>query len=291
MSEPRILEGLGSIAERYDAFILDQWGVLHNGRAPYPGVIDALRTLREHGKKICLLTNSGRRARMNRERLTEMGFPPESYDGLITSGEAAWMGLRDRKDPRLHDMGRHAVLITRDNDLEVIQDLGLTLTSDPAQADFVYLAGVDSPPKTLDDYEPILVQASELGLPMICSNPDRIAVSADGLLIAPGTIAARYEELGGKVYYFGKPNRPIYEACLEVLDGVDPARILCVGDSLEHDIAGAANMGMDSCFVMQGIHADHFPEDLPADRLAVRVRELAERYETNPVYAIHRTNW
>ncbi|WP_051329384.1 TIGR01459 family HAD-type hydrolase [Geminicoccus roseus] len=291
MSEPRILEGLGSIAEQYDAFILDQWGVLHNGKAPYPGVVDALRTMREGGKKICLLTNSGRRARMNRERLDEMGFPPDSYDGLITSGEAAWLGLRGRKDPRLHDLGHRAVLITRDNDFEVVEDLGLTLTSDPAQADFVYLAGVDSPPKTLDDYAPLLASAQELGLPMICSNPDRIAVSADGLLIAPGTIAAHYEELGGRVYYFGKPNRPIYEACLEVLAGVDPARILCVGDSLEHDIAGAVGMGMDSCFVMQGIHADHFPEDLPADRLAVRVRELAERYETSPLYAIHRTTW
>lgn len=291
MSEPHILEGLGSVAEQYDAFILDQWGVLHNGRAPYPGVIDALRTMRESGKKICLLTNSGRRARMNRERLTEMGFPPESYHGLITSGEATWLGLRDRKDPRLHDLGNRALLITRDNDLEVVENLGLELTSDPAHADFVYLSGVDSPPKTLEDYEPLLRSAHEHGLPLICSNPDRIAVSADGLLIAPGTMAARYEELGGKVYYYGKPNRPIYEACLDVLAGIAPERILCVGDSLEHDIAGAAGMGLDSCFVMQGIHAEHFPQDLPADRLAVRVRELAERYETNPVYAIHWTTW
>jgi HAD superfamily hydrolase (TIGR01459 family) len=291
MSEPRILEGLGSIAEQYDAFILDQWGVLHNGRAPYPGVVEALTTMRTAGKKICLLTNSGRRARMNRDRLDEMGFPPESYDGLVTSGEAAWLGLRDRRDPRLHDLGHRAVLITRDNDLEVIEDLGLTLTSDAAQADFVYLAGVDSPPKTLADYEPVLMEARAVNLPLICSNPDRIAVSADGLLIAPGTIAARYEELGGRVYYFGKPNRPIYEACLTILDGIAPERILCVGDSLEHDIAGAKGMGLAACFVMQGIHADHFPEDLPPDRLAIRVRELAERYETMPDYAIHRTTW
>jgi HAD superfamily hydrolase (TIGR01459 family) len=247
--------------------------------------------MRAAGKKICLLTNSGRRARMNRDRLAEMGFPPESYDGLVTSGEAAWLGLRDRRDPRLHDLGRRAVLITRDNDLEVVEDLGLTLTSDPAQADFVYLSGVDSPPRTLDDYEPVLADARAVDLPMICSNPDRIAVSADGLLIAPGTIAARYEELGGRVYYFGKPNRPIYEACLDILSGVSPERILCVGDSLEHDIAGAQGMDLHACFVMQGIHADHFPEDLPADRLAVRVRELAERYETRPTYAIHRTTW
>ena len=291
MSEPQILKGLGGIAERYDAFILDQWGVLHNGRAPYPGVVEALAAMRQADKKICLLTNSGRRARMNRDRLTEMGFPPASYDGLITSGEAAWLGLRDRKDPRLHDLGNRALLITRDNDLEVVEDLGLTLTSDAATADFVYLSGVDSPPKTLDDYEPVLHSAHERGLPMICSNPDRIAVSGDGLLIAPGTIAARYEEIGGRVFYFGKPNRPIYEACLEVLSGIAPERILCVGDSLEHDIAGANGMGIASCFVMQGIHADHFPESLPDDRLAVRVRELAERYETSPIYAIQRTIW
>ena len=291
MSEPQILKGLGSIAERYDAFILDQWGVLHNGRAPYPGVVEALEAMRRADKKICLLTNSGRRAQMNRDRLTEMGFPPASYDGLITSGEAAWLGLRDRKDPRLHDLGTRALLITRDNDLEVVEDLHLSLTSDAATADFVYLSGVDSPPKTLDDYEPILRSAHAHGLPMICSNPDRLAVSSDGLLIAPGTIAARYEEIGGRVFYFGKPNRPIYEACLEVLAGIPPERILCVGDSLEHDIAGANGMGIASCFVMQGIHADHFPENLPDDRLAVRVRELAERYETNPVYAIQRTIW
>ena len=291
MSEPQILAGLGGIAEQYDAFILDQWGVLHNGKAPYPGVIDALAAMRRAGKKICLLTNSGRRARMNRDRLTEMGFPPESYDGLITSGEAAWLSLNERKDPRLHDLGNRAVLITRDNDLEVVEDLGLVLTSEPAHADFLYLAGVDSPPMTLNDYEAVLQSAQAHGLPMICSNPDRIAVSSDGLLIAPGTIAARYEELGGRVYYFGKPNAPIYEACMEVLGGIAPDRILCVGDSLEHDIAGANGMGMASCFVMQGIHAEHFPLDLPSERLSVRVRELAERYQTTPRYAIQRTTW
>lgn len=291
MNEPRILQGLSAVADRYDAFILDQWGVLHNGTAVYPGVMEALAAMRSAGKKICLLTNSGRRASFNRARLAEMGFTDEQFDGIVTSGEAAWLGLKLRQDERLHGLGKRALLITRGNDLEVCDDLGLDLTSDPANADFVYLTGVDSPPKTLADYEPLIRHAASLGLPMICSNPDRVAVSGEGLHTAPGALAAAYEQMGGTVWYFGKPNRPIYEACLMVLAGIDPSRILCVGDSLEHDIAGARGMGLAGCFVMQGIHAEHFPEDLPDHRLELRVRELAERYETMPDYAIQRVVW
>ena len=37
-----ILAGVGELADAYDGFIVDVWGVLHDGVTPYPGAIDAL---------------------------------------------------------------------------------------------------------------------------------------------------------------------------------------------------------------------------------------------------------
>ena len=94
---------------------------------------------------------------------------------------------------------------------------------------------------------------------MVCSNPDHVAPSGTELVIAPGTIAAMYEAMGGTVRYIGKPHAPIYGACLDALEGLELGEIVAVGNSLEHDIKGANNIGIASCFLTGGIHAGEFP--------------------------------
>ena len=76
-----------------------------------------------------------------------------------------------------------------------------------------------------------------------------------------GKIAERYEKMGGKVTHFGKPNPRHFHACLENLafdfdtNAKNIKGVAHVGDSLEHDIAGANDAGIDSVFVLGGIHA------------------------------------
>lgn len=110
--------------------------------------------------------------------------------------------------------------------------------------------------------DPLLASCKERNLPMACANPDLIVGLPNGVVgNMPGKIAQRYEKMGGVVYQFGKPNTRHFHACLENLGIVFDAgaksipAIAHVGDSLEHDVAGANAAGIDSIFVLGGIHA------------------------------------
>eukprot|EP00854_Cymbomonas_tetramitiformis_P028717 gene28717-35634_t len=74
---------------------------------------------------------------------------------------------------------------------------------------------------------------------MVCVNPDKVTVKSTGALkYVPGQLAGRYEELGGTVKYFGKPDPEGFCLCVDKL-GLRPEDVAHVGDSLEHDVAGA----------------------------------------------------
>ena len=116
MPEPSFVQGIGAFADRYDAFILDQWGVLHDGAAPYSGVLDVLAELKRHGKAVVLLSNSGRRAGFSGERLRGMGFATADFAAVVTSGEATWQLMHRRPGPPWDSLGRRCVLLTHMGD-------------------------------------------------------------------------------------------------------------------------------------------------------------------------------
>ncbi|TGQ96366.1 TIGR01459 family HAD-type hydrolase, partial [Mesorhizobium sp. M1C.F.Ca.ET.204.01.1.1] len=89
------LDGIAALAERYGVFLLDQFGVLHDGQAPYPGAVEALSTLKRAGKTVVLISNSGKRARPNEDRLLKLGFEVGSWDHFVSSGEVAWRRFHD----------------------------------------------------------------------------------------------------------------------------------------------------------------------------------------------------
>jgi len=291
MDAPRPISGLREIAEDFDGWIIDQWGVMHDGRALFPGVLEVFRELKARRKRIVLLSNSGRRAALNDARLAQMGLDPALVDGSVTSGEVTWQALRRRTAPPFRDLGRRCFLLTRFGDMEVVEGLDLELVEDVAEADFLLITGVDSPDKTLEDYLPIIERAAERKIPAICSNPDIVAPVAGKLALAPGAVARKYEELGGPVTYVGKPSPHIYRACLELLAGIPKERILAVGDSLAHDVKGARNAGLPCCFVASGVHREELPVDLPDAELRERVRELAASYGVLPDFVIRRLRW
>ena len=94
----RVVGGLGEIAGRYDALILDLWGVLHDGTAPYPGVLDTLERLNEAGKHLCVLSNAPRRSHEVVARVNEIGIPERLYKNLVSSGEETWQRLKHRDE-------------------------------------------------------------------------------------------------------------------------------------------------------------------------------------------------
>ncbi len=258
IAEAEACASLALIAPRYKGFIIDQWGVLHDGGAPYPSAVACLQALRAAGKRVVLLSNSGKRAAFNQARLQAMGFTADLYDAVVTSGEACWQMLKDRQDPLIRKLGRRCVLWSRDQDERHVEGLDLELVPDASSADFLYLAGV-ADFATLEPFLPDLTTGAARGLPMICANPDVIAIyPGDQRGMAPGGVARHYESLGGEVFYIGKPHRPVYERCLAELPGLAAHEVLAIGDSLEHDVAGANGMGLDALLITTGVHRDAF---------------------------------
>ncbi|HWK45338.1 MAG TPA: TIGR01459 family HAD-type hydrolase [Stellaceae bacterium] len=253
-----IVSGIGAIADRYDGFILDVWGVLHDGLEPYPGVLDALARLTAAGKRVTVLSNAPARAEAVVERIAAIGIPRGAYHHILTSGEEVWQHLHRRPDAFYQGLGRHCFQIGPDRDRHMLDGLGLERTASVEAADFILNTGPWGPDDQVDNYEETLVAGAERGVPMICANPDLTVMQGSRVMICAGSLAQRYEQLGGTVRWHGKPFPSVYETSFQLLGIADRSRIAAVGDSLRTDIAGANAMGMDGLLVAGGIHKDQF---------------------------------
>lgn len=258
----RHLFGLGEIADSYEGFVLDLWGVVHDGVRPYPGAASCLAALAAAGKRCVMLSNAPRRAGAVRDQLRAMSIQDEHYAGIMTSGEATHAVLRDRPDAWYRALGDRVLHIGPERDRGVYAGLGLATVDDPARAGFVLNTGPDDlgDPADAAAYEPVLRACAAAGLPMICANPDLEVIRGGVRVICAGTLALRYAELGGDVRSLGKPDPAIYAPTLALL-GVEPTRVLAVGDALRTDIAGAAAVGLDACWVLGGLHGAHLGGD------------------------------
>ena len=250
-----ILPGLAPVADRYDAFIVDLWGCVHNGLAAYPAAADALERLGRAGKRRLLLSNAPRRAAMIPPQLARMGLEAgRHFDDVLTSGEACWQALRDRRDPFHAGLGTRALHLGPERDLSLFEGNGLTRTTDPQDAEFVLFSGPNDDAFGLAEHEALLVASRARALRGVCANPDREVIRGTQRLICAGALAHVYEDLGGEVAWHGKPFAAIYALALERLGAPDRMRVLCIGDGLLTDIAGAAAAGLDSAFIPGGIH-------------------------------------
>ncbi|HEY3910143.1 MAG TPA: TIGR01459 family HAD-type hydrolase [Stellaceae bacterium] len=252
------IPGIAAVAERYDGYILDLWGVIHDGVAPLPGAIDCLISLIAAGKRVALLSNAPRRADDVVRRIAEIGVPPGTYHHVMSSGEEAWQYLYRRDDPFYAALGRRCLHICSDRDLEIREDLGLDYVDTAERAQFILNTGPAGWDDTIEDYAPLLRAGLTASLPMVCANPDLVVMHGARLALCAGALAQWYEQAGGYVRWHGKPYRSVYDSCLALLGIADRARILAVGDSLRTDIAGAAAAGLDSLFIAGGIHAQEF---------------------------------
>ena len=268
----RVLGGIASLAERYDGFVVDLWGVVHDGTAAYPGVEDALERLRARGRPVVFLSNVPRRAAVVEAQLAGFGVARDLYRDVVSSGEASWELLRERRAADAHPffaaLGDRAFHLGPERDRSVTEGLGLTLVEAPAGAGFVINTGPDIQrgPEGVEPYDPVLRECVAAGLPMICVNPDREVVVAGRRLICAGALADRYRALGGgPVIEIGKPDPAIYGPVLRRL-GLPRERVLAVGDGPRTDLLGAKAAGLDSAWVLNGLSAGL--EDASLDALA-----------------------
>jgi HAD superfamily hydrolase (TIGR01459 family) len=269
------MSGFAELASQYDGFIVDLWGVVHDGMKPYPGVIDCLAELRALQKPVVFLSNAPRRAAAISRNLAAMGIADHLYSGIMSSGEAVHVALRDRTEPEFASLGRKLYHLGPARDRDVFDTLPLTQTETPGEADFILNTGPDDHlgPDDPSIYAATLHAALAANLPMVCANPDLEVIRDGKRIICAGLLAQYYENHGGTVIQRGKPDPAIYAPTLALL-GTEKSRTLAIGDSLRTDITGAKAAGIDACWVLSGIHALH-PEAAPAEAAAAGLEPVA----------------
>ena len=247
------LPGLRAIAEQYDAFLVDLWGVVHDGNRPFSGVIEALRELSAAGRRVIFLTNTSRTGPLVAETLAGMGIGPELYDAVISSGDVTREALLSR-DPALFDLlpeHPRCVHVGDPSFVPWLFEVGLTFSGDLADADLVVATGSVRDDAELAGLRAHLAPTAARGVPLVCTNPDRVIPRAAGSTLGPGAVAAAYAELGARVFLYGKPHPPIYAAARRQLGAVAMARVVAIGDLLDTDIRGARNAGIASVLVTE----------------------------------------
>src|SRR5690242_1144424 len=194
-----VIAGLRELAPRYDGFILDLWGVIHDGVSPIPGAVDCLRSLIDSGKRIALLSNAPRRADDVVRRITALGVPGGIYHYVMSSGEEAWQHLKRRDDPFYAALGRRCLHIGSERDTGIREGLRLDFVETVEEAEFILNTGPAGWDDQIGDYAPLLRRALACGLPMVCANPDLLVMHAGRLALCAGALAQWYEEGGGRV--------------------------------------------------------------------------------------------
>lgn len=290
MTLPRMIGGLAEIADRTDGFVLDLWGVMHDGVQAYPGAIDCLENMRKAGKKAVFLSNAPRRNMAVIEQLTKFGVPRECYQDVVTSGDVAWRVLRDRDDDFVRTLGRDCLHIGPERDLTMLDGGFLNQVDSAAEASFGLITGAYGAEDKASDYDEVLMSLVERNLPAICANPDLEVIRGGRREICAGAIAARFEELGGVVRYYGKPHANVLEEALRLI-GIDKSRAVMVGDSFRTDIAAANAAGVAGVFVARGIYAERLgiqPGEVPE---AGNVAKLAGEFGVSVSYSVPGLLW
>ena len=285
-----LIPGLGAVAERYDGFVLDLWGVIHDGVEAYPGVAETLAQLRANGKRTIMLSNAPRRSGTLIEQLGKLGISRALYDEVLSSGEAVHQELASRADPIFAALGDKLYHLGPERDRNVYE--GLPYRSvDLESADFVLNTGPVEVTESVADYQGQLDRALARRLPMICANPDHVVIRQGKRITCAGAIASAYSDMGGMVVERGKPDPAIYDLALAMLGISDRSRICAVGDALHTDIRGARAGGFDAVLVTGGIHAEELGTTWGETPDPVRLAELARHHGETPVAAMVKFAW
>ncbi len=249
---------LSEISDRYDVILCDIWGVIHNGLKAFPEAVDALSAFRKQGGRVILITNAPRPSAPIHAQLLAFGVASEAFDEIVTSGDVTVGLIAERiLEPVLH--------IGPTRDLSLLEAAAKEAGIQPRQvlleeARYVLCTGLrDDEVETPESYDGELSALASRGLLMICANPDMIIHRGDKAIYCAGALAQRYQDLGGRLIYAGKPHRPIYARALQLAERsfggpIDRRRVLTIGDGMKTDIAGAAASKLDALFITRGVH-------------------------------------
>ncbi len=287
ISEIPVLPSVAELGRNYDAWLVDLWGVMHNGETAIETAVLACERYRDEGGIVLLLSNAPRPWPSVRTQIEGYGVPSDIDDGIVTSGDVTRAMIAANS-------GRLFFHLGPDRDRPLFEGLQVNLVK-PEQADLVVLTGFyDDTNETAEDYRKLLTSLKEKNLPVICANPDIKVERGDEVIYAAGAIAALYEELGGEVAYAGKPYRPIYDLAMARIDELAgrhiPAhRILAIGDGINTDIKGAVDAGIDALFIPSGVHVEGHNKD--AQLSGAQIGDIFKDRGFGPINAMMHLMW
>ena len=237
------LNGLQSIADNYDLFYIDLWGVVHNGVNLHENAIAVLNELLKKNKMLVLLTNAPRPNKTVQNFLEKMGMDKVLRDHVFTSGEAA---LNYLKKSYLSKKFYH---IGPPRDFDLFYLFEKNKCEDISDSEYLLCTGLfDDHDKDLKFYKDLLEK--HINKKMICTNPDLIVDRGEVRELCAGSVAMVFEKMGGEVVYFGKPHPEVYNQSTDNKN----KKILAIGDNLNTDIRGANLLNYDSLLITNGIH-------------------------------------
>lgn len=255
----QIIERLDQIDANYDALLVDLWGCLHNGVAPFPSAVAALQSFRARGGAVCLLTNAPRSRQEVEKHLSAMGLPGDCWDTIATSGDSARVAMYSGA------VGEKIWFIGEPGDAPFFERMALMkdapeITRVPLQeAEGIICTGPFDRTADPNEMRPQFLMAKQMGLKLLCANPDIVVDRGERREWCAGALAALYTEMGGESLYFGKPHPPVYDLArrrlAEVGKPADPSRTLAIGDGIATDIQGALGEDIDSLFITGGLAA------------------------------------
>lgn len=289
-STPSLISGIAEIADQYDTYILDVWGVLHNGVEAYQGVIPCLQELKSRGKEILLLSNSPNRAsEVSQDLSTRFGIQEGThFDHIVTSGEATWQALKNY-------IRQTAYVFWDQEHPTALQGHDIKVTYDIENADFI-LGSLFPAGAQFEDYHPVLEIARSKNLPFLCANPDKVVNIGNNIHLCAGGVADDYIDRGGEVIWFGKPHLDIYKQAFTKLgladEQADKTRVLAIGDALRTDVIGANTAGIDVLWNLVGIHWEELRK--PESREGIHTENLTktlEEFGAHPTALLRGLKW
>ena len=233
--------------------------------------IEVVENLSESSKKIVFLSNAPRPSEKVREILKKLKMEEKYLKNIITSGEAAMHAINENRFGKLF---YHLGPLRDESIFYKIKDNKTKLDN----SDFILCTGLfDEHEDDLNFYKDFL--KNSISKKLICINPDLTVHRGKKEEYCAGSVAQIFESLGGRVVYFGKPYKEIYNMCFK-----EKEKVLAIGDNLRTDIKGANNLNIDSIFISDGVHRNEFKHQ---DEL----QELLKKYKVEANYFQAEFTW
>ena len=262
----RELNHLSDIYRNYDTFVIDLWGVVHNGEMLNPKALEAIEQLNNNSKKIVFLSNTPRPSSKVINFLLKMKMNKKYLSNVMTSGEAAMHAINKKQ------FGKTFFHLGPTRDTSVFEKVKDNKTSID-NCDFILCTGLfDEHDKDLSYYEKLL--ENYISKKLVCTNPDLTVHRGNVEELCAGSVAKVFERMGGEVAYFGKPYKEVYKICFNSNE-----KVLAIGDNLRTDIKGANNLNVDCIFISEGVHRDEYNDTSELDDLLKKYKVKADFFQ------------